>query len=54
MTALENGSDLSGQVALATGASCLQGTGDAISCALTARDADVSLDPWRPGDAAFL
>jgi len=53
MTTLENGSDLTGQVALVTGASRLQGIGAAICRALAARGADVSFNHWRPADAAF-
>ena len=53
MTALENGSDLTGQVALVTGASRLQGIGAAICRALAARGADVAFSHWRPYDAAF-
>ena len=53
MPALENGSDLTGQVALVTGASRLQGIGAAICRALAARGADVAFSHWRPYDEAF-
>jgi 3-oxoacyl-[acyl-carrier protein] reductase len=53
MTALENGPDLTGQVALVTGATRLQGIGAAICRALAARGADVAFSHWRPYDAAF-
>jgi 3-oxoacyl-[acyl-carrier protein] reductase len=52
MTPLENGSDLTGQVALVTGASRLQGIGAAICRALAAHGADVAFNHWRPADAA--
>ena len=53
MTTLENGSDLTGQVALVTGASRLQGIGAAICRALAAHGADIAFSHWRPYDAAF-
>ena len=53
MRVFENGSNLSGQVALVTGASRLQGIGAAICRALAARGADVAFNHWRPADAAF-
>jgi len=53
MTVPEDGSNLSGQVALVTGASRLQGIGAAICRALAARGADVAFNHWRPADAAF-
>ena len=46
-------SPLSGQVALVTGASRLQGIGAAICRALAARGADVAFSHWRPYDTAF-
>jgi 3-oxoacyl-[acyl-carrier protein] reductase len=53
MTTLKNGSDLTGQVALVTGASRLQGIGAAICRALAAHGADIAFSHWRPYDAAF-
>src|SRR4051794_23013483 len=53
MTPLKNGSDLTGQVALVTGASRLRGIGAAICRALAARGADVAFNHWRPADEAF-
>jgi 3-oxoacyl-[acyl-carrier protein] reductase len=53
MTPLENGSNLSGQVALVTGASRLQGIGAAICRAVAARGANVAFSHWRPYDASF-
>ncbi len=53
MTTLENGSELTGRVALVTGASRLQGIGAAICRALAAHGADVAFSHWRPYDAAF-
>ena len=53
MTPLENGSNLSGQVALVTGASRLQGIGAAICRALAARGANVAFSHWRQYDASF-
>jgi 3-oxoacyl-[acyl-carrier protein] reductase len=53
MTLLENGSDLSGRVALVTGASRLRGIGAAICRALAARGADVVFNHWRPADEAI-
>jgi 3-oxoacyl-[acyl-carrier protein] reductase len=53
MTTLENGSNLTGRVALVTGASRLQGIGAAICRALAAHGADVAFSHWRPYDAAF-
>ena len=53
MPALENGLDLSGQVALVTGASRLRGIGAAICRALAGRGADVAFTHWRPYDEAF-
>lgn len=45
--------ELSGQVALVTGASRLQGIGAAICRALATRGADVAFSHWRPYDAVF-
>jgi 3-oxoacyl-[acyl-carrier protein] reductase len=45
--------NLSGQVALVTGASRLRGIGAAICHALAARGADIAFSHWRPYDAAF-
>jgi 3-oxoacyl-[acyl-carrier protein] reductase len=53
MTTPRHGSDLTGQVALVTGASRRQGIGAAICRALAARGADVAFSHWRPYDAAF-
>jgi 3-oxoacyl-[acyl-carrier protein] reductase len=53
MPALENGLDLTRQVALVTGASRLRGIGAAICRALAARGADVAFSHWRPYDASF-
>ena len=53
MSIAGSGSDLTGQVALVTGASRLQGIGAAICRALAARGANVGFSHWRPYDAAF-
>jgi 3-oxoacyl-[acyl-carrier protein] reductase len=53
MTTPENGSDLTGQVALVTGASRLQGIGAAICRVLAARGAHVAFSHWRPYDVSF-
>lgn len=53
MSVARSGSDLTGLVALVTGASRLQGIGAAICRALAARGADVSFSHWRPYDAMF-
>src|SRR5215218_3254433 len=53
MIAVKNGSDLSSQVALVTGASRQRGIGAAICRALAAHGADVAFSHWRPYDAAF-
>jgi 3-oxoacyl-[acyl-carrier protein] reductase len=53
MTTLKNKSDLTGRVALVTGASRLQGIGAAICRALAAHGADIAFSHWRPYDAAF-
>ena len=53
MTTLKNGSDLTGQVALVTGASRQQGIGAAICRALAAHGADIAFSHSRPYDAAF-
>src|SRR5687767_6379003 len=45
--------ELSGQIALVTGATRLGGIGAAICRALAARGADVAFSHWRPYDAAF-
>ena len=53
MTAFESGLNLTGQVALVTGASRLQGIGAAICRALATHGADVAFSHWRTYDAAF-
>ena len=53
MPVARSGSDLTGQVALVTGASRLRGIGAAICRALAARGANVGFSHWRPYDAAF-
>jgi 3-oxoacyl-[acyl-carrier protein] reductase len=45
--------DLTGKVALVTGATRLAGIGAAICRGLAARGADVAFSHWRPYDAAF-
>jgi 3-oxoacyl-[acyl-carrier protein] reductase len=45
--------ELTGQVALVTGATRRQGIGAAICRALAAQGADVAFSHWRPYDAAF-
>ncbi len=45
--------ELTGNVALVTGATRLQGIGAAICRSLAARGADVAFSHWRPYDAAF-
>jgi 3-oxoacyl-[acyl-carrier protein] reductase len=53
LRAVKNVSDLTGQVALVTGASRLRGIGAAICRALAAHGADVVFNHWRPADEAF-
>lgn len=53
MSTASSESDLTGQVALVTGASRLQGIGAAICRALAVRGSDVVFSHWRPYDAAF-
>ena len=53
MTGIENGLELTGRVALVTGASRLRGIGAEICRALATRGADVAFNHWRPADAAF-
>jgi 3-oxoacyl-[acyl-carrier protein] reductase len=53
MALARSGTDLTGQVALVTGASRLQGIGAAICRALAACGADVGFSHWRPYDVAF-
>jgi 3-oxoacyl-[acyl-carrier protein] reductase len=53
MSMARSGLDLTGQVALVTGASRLRGIGAAICRALAVRGADVGFSHWRPYDAAF-
>lgn len=53
MSTARSESDLTGQVALVTGASRLQGIGAAICRALAVRGSDVAFSHWRPYDAAF-
>jgi 3-oxoacyl-[acyl-carrier protein] reductase len=53
MATLENGSDLTGQVALVTGASRLQGIGAAICRALAARGTHIAFSHWRSYDVTF-
>jgi 3-oxoacyl-[acyl-carrier protein] reductase len=53
MSTASSESELTGQVALVTGASRLQGIGAAICRALAMRGSDVVFSHWRPYDAAF-
>ncbi|MCC7022324.1 MAG: SDR family oxidoreductase [Thermomicrobiales bacterium] len=48
-----SGRELSGRIALVTGASRRRGIGAAVARALAARGADVAFSHWRPYDAAF-
>ena len=45
--------DLTGTVALVTGATRKQGIGAAICRTLAERGADIAFSHWRPYDAAF-